>query len=745
MLIERLKVRLRIVVLFLLLTCIAHASYAYKKIVVASFETSKEADVAFSKIEKELFGSKKIEELQQEHGFKLLTRPSGKYFIVTIEPFVDSSVLKSVLIDVREIKDDAFVNRFVSDTDLFEVEAPKREEASVETRVPEANVQAQEYATVVTNNMKDSAPVRVNIQIKSDDTPKIKEPELVQDEPKTAAPLERDRGFEAFFYALGALLILLLMGVTAALIKTRKRAASLQRQNEHLHSVMQHKDALFAKNIHELRTPIHGILGLTHLLGEMKLEETGTYSIEKISVAAQRMLQLVNDFLDFAKLEAQKLEIEHIEFDLNMVLEIVSDNVGIEATKKRLEFLYQVQKSLPKAYIGDPLRLSQVLLNLVSNAIKFTEEGGVYLKIKERERDDESIVLEFEIEDSGIGLSDAQQENLFKLFAQSDKSISRVYGGSGLGLAIAKELVELMGGEIGYKNALSGGGAVFTFTIRLQPADADEKRIYRLPSKEMMYKRALIVNGNDKAVAFLEHKLEYFHYDAVTLPSLANVLKGDIEFDLLMLDESQINKSTVGYLDAIRSSYNVKIILIETLYNKMRNNQLAFTFDYKLIKPFTQQRVMDMIMTLYGDKEAPVAKPFMERTLLKEQLMQLKPSKILLAEDNEINQKVILGLLKNTSVEVIVAHNGLEALENLKRHNDIALVLMDLSMPVMDGYSATKSIRKMPKYENIPIVALSANVMSQEIEKILHVGMQEYLPKPFEMDKFYQLLIRYLS
>ncbi len=259
-----------------------------------------------------------------------------------------------------------------------------------------------------------------------------------------------------------------------------------------------------------------------------------------------------------------------------------------------------------------------------------------------------------------------------------------------------------------------------------------------------MYKRAMLVDSNEKNISILRNKLDYFHYDVIVKDSLTSVIKDDLPFNLLLLDESQLNESCVAYLDSIRESYGAKIVLVETLYKRIKNSKVHFRFDSRIVKPFTQQRIMDMVVDIYTKKPRVKYKRRL-RDSVKEELQHLPHSKILLTEDNEINQKVILGLLKNTPIEVIVANNGLEALECLKKNNDISLILMDLSMPVMDGYSATKNIKKMPKHKDIPIVALSANMMSEEMDKIIQVGMQEYLPKPFEMDKFYGLILRYLS
>jgi signal transduction histidine kinase/CheY-like chemotaxis protein len=735
---------LRIFTLLFIAVGILNASYSYKKIVLASFPTQREADRTSKKIKAQLYADAQITALKKEHHFKLVSRASGKYFIISVEPFRDKKVLLKVLRAAKKIRKDAFVNRFVSDVDLFAT----IEKEKMTLRVPEKKITAEvtviEKATVEKNSSKSVLDVKkvdpVVVQptaIKTVPSTKIKQEAI------TSIPVVK-KSNQTLFYVLILFLGILVLLLIYKLSQSKKRLKTIEKNNEYLHHMMKHKDVVFAKNIHELRTPIHGIIGMSHLLNESDTSRKYADSIEKITTSANRMLQLVNNLLDLSKLEAQKVEIEHIEFNLDDVLEDLSDNIGIEANKKGLSFLYKIENKLPKLYVGDPLRLSQILLNLCSNAIKFTTQGGVYLDIKQRFKNKDEIVLEFEVQDSGIGLSEAQEQNVFEIFSQSEKSTSRIYGGSGLGLAIAKELVELMGGEISYKQNLKSTGAIFCFTITLEIVNPDEKRVYRLPSKSMMYKRAIIVDKSEKSIEFLTQKLEYFHYDVIVMPSLVDVIKQELSFDLLLLDESLFQTNTVSYLDAIREADGAKIILVETLYKKMLNSKIHFRFDYRIIKPFTQQRVMDMVVDLYGKKPKTVQKRRLRDTI-KEELMHLEPQKILLTEDNIINQKVILGLLKNTPIEVIVANNGLEALDRLREYHDIALILMDLSMPIMDGYSAAKNIKKMPKYDDVPIVALSANLMSDEVAKIAKVGMVEYLPKPFEMDKFYGLLLKYLA
>ncbi len=741
---------LRIFTLLFIAVGILNASYSYKKIVLASFPTQREADRIFKKIKAQLYADAQITALEQAHHFRLVSRASGKYFIISIEPFRDKKVLLKVLRAAKKIRKDAFVNRFVSDVDLFSSTVKKEvappvvvkeqvhEKPPVIKKTPLSETNSTHPASIaVVKKVKTVEPQARVMEHKHSVTHKK------ESSPVVVPPVVDSQNL-LILYAVIALLVALLLLLIYRNFQLKKQRKAVEKDNEELYKMMKHKDVAFAKNIHELRTPIHGILGLSHLLQESDSSHKHNDSIEKINSSANRMLQLVNNLLDLSKLEAQKVEIEHIEFNLDDILEDLSDNIGIEANKKGLSFLYKIENRLPKLYIGDPLRISQILLNLCSNAIKFTAQGGVYLEIKKRTQDGKNILLEFEVQDSGIGLSDAQQKDVFEMFSQSEKSTSRIYGGSGLGLAISKELVELMGGEISYKHALKNSGATFCFTIALQVANPDEKRIYRLPSKSMMYKRAIIVDNDEKNIDFLSHKLEYFHYDVVVMPSLIDVIKQELSFDLLLLDEMLLQTNTVGYLDAIKEADGAKIILVETLYKKMLNSKIPFRFDYRIIKPFTQQRVMDMVVDLYGKKPKILQKRRLRDTV-KEELMHLEPQKILLTEDNIINQKVILGLLKNSPIEVIVANNGLEALDRLREHDDIALILMDLSMPIMDGYSAAKNIKKMPKYDDTPIVALSANLMSDEVEKIARVGMSEYLPKPFEMDKFYGLLLKYLA
>ncbi|GEM_PF-3411467 len=760
---------LRLVILFYMVVSSVNASYNYKKIIVASFPTQEHADRALEEIENALYDNENILILQSDHRFDVVSRASGKYFIVTIEPFVDRNVLQEVLDEVRKIKKDAFVNRFVSDVDLFAVhesipKEPLQEPVTSEPEPVKAPKVTENYVNIMNETkiideeqrlLKEAVieekkvPEQPVVSVPPVVAPSMAAPSTVTDEAqrvwsKVLGVYERFENNKAVLPLLSGIVLLVLVLFVYMYFYFKGRLRSQEQAYKQLQQLMQQKDEAFAKNIHELRTPIHGIIGMTHLLKESDIAELYMDPINKISKSSDRMLQLINDFLDFSKLEAKKIEIEQIEFDLNDVLESLSDNIGIEANKKGLDFLYRVDNTLPKKYIGDPLRISQILLNLISNAIKFTSEGGIYLKISERERNGTFIMLEFEVEDSGIGLSQDQIESAFALFSQTESSTSRMYGGTGLGLAISKELVELMGGTIECRKAHQGNGACFVFTIKLQIFDPHEQRTYRLPSKSMMFKRVVIIDENAQSTEFLTQKLEYFHYNVVTLASLSEVMTKESNFDLFFLDENHFSEHSVGYLHSIKASYSAKIVLVETLYNKMKNGKISFSFDYKLIKPFSQQRIVDMVVELFSSTVV-TPQPSKVQVTLKEQVRQLPPSTIMLAEDNEINQKVILGLLKKTPIEVVVANNGEEAVAKAQAHHNIALIFMDLSMPVMDGYTATREIKQISRYEKVPIVALSANVMSEELEKILRVGMEEYLPKPFDMDAFYKLLLRYLA
>lgn len=537
--------------------------------------------------------------------------------------------------------------------------------------------------------------------------------------------------------------------------------AALKESREQLRSALvqakeasKSKSEFLARMSHEIRTPMNAVIGLAHLCLQTSMTARQHDYIKKIEASGHNLLGIINDILDFSKVEAGQMTVEHIHFDLVHVMNNLANVTSLKAHEKDLDLLLLTPPDIPVSLVGDPLRLGQVLINLVNNAIKFTVQGEIRVSVSQVKADSQTTTLSFEVSDTGIGIAPDKIETLFDSFTQVDESVTRRYGGTGLGLTICKQLVELMGGTLTVKSAL-GKGTSFIATI---PFGISDIRIDSLTTpRELKDMRILLATSGKQPIKTLCSILQSSGFQVMVadtgekaLEALSRETPGRDAIRLAMLDAVLPDMDNLTLADRIRTLPGWEnlpcLILISALDSEeIIAKSVSKGMDTVLVKPLNQSALLEAIMKTMGYETSRRVRSARKDDGLSRAMEKIRGARILLAEDNEINRLIARDLLQKYGLVVEEAHNGRQAFE-MAQEASYDLILMDIQMPEMCGLESSRRIRQafVHNREVPPIVAMTAHAMAGDREKSLAAGMVDHLTKPINPDELYAALLRYI-